>query len=294
MHCRKHQHVLNDLAFIHRGLICLSPNPFRVTAEKNNKQLSVFFCLTRDIPAKAREVFRPARRNRRPVSSPAERGVPHLSAQFWEPMTVPSLQIKKGCIVCRAFSSWPLVSGILSHTYSHIFLWVTAVKIGDLSFRAKGRLLTLLKSCRLLIPAQHWALFFHYHEDEERNWNYLARYWTVINRDESAATLWLIWLPRNQTTCIVSFHVLQMYSCLFPCRWVSKEWIIYPGKTRGIIMCVCACIFNLNIIAWLLHICVLPSSACVHRSRHRALFVHEIALITQLPVWVTNKNTNHR
>lgn len=156
MHWRKHQHVLNDLAFIHRGLICLSPNLFWETAEKNNKQLSVFFCLTRDIPAKAREVFRPARRNRRPVSSPAERGVPHLSAQFWEPMTVPLLQIKKGCIVCRAFSSWPLVSGIL-------FLWVTAVKIniGDLSFRAKGRLLTLLKSSRLHIPAQHWALFFH-------------------------------------------------------------------------------------------------------------------------------------
>lgn len=182
MRCRKHQHVLNDLAFVHRGLICLSPNPFRVTAEKNNKQLSVFFCLTRDIPAKAREVFRPARRNRRPVSSPAERGVPHLSAQFWEPMTVPSLQIKNGCFVCRAFSSWPLVSGILSHTYNDIFPWVTAVKIdtGDSSFRAKGRLLTLLKSHRL-----NTELYFSVPTRTKREigiiWHVIELWLTAIN-----------------------------------------------------------------------------------------------------------------
>lgn len=110
--CQKHQHVLNDLAFIHRGLIYLSPIPFRVTAEKNNKQLSIFFCLTRDIPAKEREVFRPARRNHRPVSSPAERGVPHLSAKLWELTMVPLLQIKNGCFVCKDFPAWPPVTGI--------------------------------------------------------------------------------------------------------------------------------------------------------------------------------------
>lgn len=160
----KHQHILNDLAFIHKGLICFSPNPFRVTAAGNNKQFSVFFCLTRDIPAKPkdREAFSPACRSHWPVSSPAKGGVPHLSARFWGPMTVPSIQIKNACFLfvpdLRCLENASLLHW---NRNSDRFLSVRAVKMNTLTWnieatRSSGR-----------VFMSHCCLSFHSYDNVE-------------------------------------------------------------------------------------------------------------------------------